>query len=143
MFDTGIVHLIEGVDIDQPRNAISLTNTLHQSFGSFDLCFEATDTPHTYKIKSFLPSVATQHLPDTRSLFLSPDRTIDPPLPRFLAVHRAIAYILHLSAAGEYIDKILWDLEETGIRSDGSTDLGRFVSLRLAGWLDSSVGAFS
>jgi hypothetical protein len=70
-------------------------------------------------------------LPPTRTLYLSENRTIEPPSPRLLAVHCAIAHILHLSAAGAYIDRILQDAEEHGIRADGSTELGRLVALGL------------
>lgn len=72
-----------------------------------------------------------------RTLFLTDDGTVDPPSPRPLAIHRTIARILHLSAAGEYIDKVLRDMREAGeqgVQADGSTDLGRLVHLGL--WLD-------
>ncbi len=36
--------------IDQSRNAVSLTHTLHQIFGSFQICLEATSLPHIYKV---------------------------------------------------------------------------------------------
>ncbi|KAF2454343.1 hypothetical protein BDY21DRAFT_353691 [Lineolata rhizophorae] len=144
MFDNGVAHLIEGIDIDRPRNAITLTPTLHWQFGSFRNFFtpSADHQPHTYRIDSHLPVLLRGPLPVTRSLYLTETRTIDPPSPRLLAVHRAISYILHLSAAGEYIDKILEDIEEQGIRADGSTELGRLVSLRLYGWLDGTVDAY-
>ncbi|KAF4979686.1 hypothetical protein FZEAL_4145 [Fusarium zealandicum] len=99
MFDSGVAHLIEGVDID----------------------------------RTFLPPGLAEDVPVTRALFLTEDKSIDPPSPRLLAVHRAIAHILHLSAAGDYIDDILRDVGEFGIRSDGSTDLSRLLKLRL-GW---------
>lgn len=72
----------------------------------------------------------------TRELFLSDGKTIDPPSPRLLALHRAIAKILSLSGAGEYIDKLFQDLEETGVREDGSTDLGRLITYRLGSGQD-------
>ncbi|EFR04059.1 hypothetical protein MGYG_07065 [Nannizzia gypsea CBS 118893] len=72
-------------------------------------------------------------LPVTRKLFFSQGKTIDPPSPRLLALHRAIAHILNLSGAGEYIDKLLRDLEEIGVQADGSTDLGRLITFRLGG----------
>jgi hypothetical protein len=46
---------------------------------------------------------------------------------RFLAIHRAIAHILHLSAAGSYIDEILEDMDKDSILVDGSTPIGRLV----------------
>lgn len=54
---------------------------------------------------------------------------------RLLALHRAIAHILFLSGAGEYINKILDDFDKTGVRADGTTELGRMVSWRMSGCL--------
>ncbi|KAJ3579736.1 hypothetical protein NPX13_g829 [Xylaria arbuscula] len=141
MFDHGVTHLIEGTDIDRPRNALTLTHQLHLFFGDFRIFFEPVQDEqqlHTYRVNSFLhPSVSrTLGLPITRTLYLTDTRTIDPPSPRLLAVHRAIAHILHLSAAGEYIDRLLRDMDEKGILADGSTDVGRLVKLSLSGWLD-------
>lgn len=143
MFDNGIIHLIEGTNIDQPRNAITLTHTLHQGFGDFKIFFEATDSSHTYRINSFLPFgvIRDPSFPIVRTLYLTDTRTIDPPLPRLLAIHRAIAHILHLSAAGDYIDTLLRDMENKGIQADGSTDLSRLLKLSLGGWLDGTISA--
>ena len=69
-----------------------------------------------------------------RTLYLTTTRTIDPPSPRLLAVHRAIARILHLSAAGGYINRILEDLDKKDTKTDASTELGHLVELRLGGW---------
>ncbi|KAK5989035.1 hypothetical protein PT974_10533 [Cladobotryum mycophilum] len=120
MFDSDVVHLIDGPEI----------------------YFEPVgDAPNTYKMDTFLPYAALNHLlPVTRSLFVTEERTIDPPSPRLLAIHRAIAHIPHLSAAGAYIDKILEDKEEQDVRVDGSTPLGRLVQLRMDGWWDGRVG---
>ena len=140
MFDHGVGRLVEGVDIDRPRNALTLTRDMHDLFGSFDIYFEPIpDTaPHTYRIETFLrPALVGGRFPVTRTLFLTDTRTIDPPSPRLLAIHRAIARILHLSAAGSYIDGILRDMANTGeqgAQTDGSTDLGRLIHLHL--WLD-------
>ncbi|KAH6629960.1 hypothetical protein B0J18DRAFT_419783 [Chaetomium sp. MPI-SDFR-AT-0129] len=145
MFDHGVGPLIDGVDIDRPYNALTLTRDIHGLFGEFSIYFEPVPdaAPHTYRIQSFDPSaiLGGLDLPITRTLFLTDDRTIDPPSARLLAIHSAIARILHLSAAGSYIDSILWDMEaagEAGAEADGSTDLGRLVHLRL--WLD-GIGA--
>ena len=136
MFDRGITRLIEGYDIDTPRNAISLTQDLHDLFGNFDIFFDPVpdQPPHTYRIQSLSPSqLVSPHVPVTRTLYLTENRTIDPPSPRFLAVHRAIAHILHLSAAGWYINQILQDREEP-TQEDGSTEIARLVKLGLGGW---------
>lgn len=133
MFDSGVVRLIEGTDIDRPRNALTLTHDFHQCFGDFQVFFTPTNQPHTYQIDTFLPPFVLQNLlPITRTLYLTETRTIDPPSPRLLAVHRAIAHILHFSAAGEYVDKILLQMEEEEIRADGSTELARLLRLGLS-----------
>jgi hypothetical protein len=145
MFDMGVAHLIEATEIDRPRNALTLTHSFHQFFGDFQVYFEPDpddQRPHTYRIASFLPApiLRDRPLPITRTLHLTDNRTIDPPSHRLLAIYCAIAHILHLSAAGEYIDQILRDAEKLGVQEDGSTELGRLVHLGLGGWVD-SVGA--
>ncbi|CAK7212583.1 hypothetical protein SCUCBS95973_001513 [Sporothrix curviconia] len=142
MFDKGVVHMIDGVDIDRPRNAMSLTHMMHHHFGAFQIYFEpVVDAVNTYRIQSFLSPRFNNALglPVTRTLFVTEDHTIDPPSPRLLAVHRAIAHILHLSGAGEYIERLLRDMEENLVRSDGTSELGRMVQLRLGGWAEGVV----
>ena len=144
MFDYGVVHLIDGVDIDRPRNALTLAHSYHTLFGSFGVFFDAVPGQYnTYRIQSFLQPLvsATMGFPVTRTLFVTETRTIDPPSPRLLAVHRAIAHILHLSAAGEYIERLLRDMEDNVVRSDGTSELGRMVGLGLGGWLDGAVNS--
>ncbi|GIC94148.1 uncharacterized protein Aud_010643 [Aspergillus udagawae] len=68
-------------------------------------------------------------------------RSIDPPFRELLAIHRAIGRILHLSAAGDYIDEFLRDMEEMEggeVMANGSTRLEDYVLFKLAGtcWLD-------
>lgn len=142
MFDTDAAHLIDGPEIDRPRNALTLTSSLHQFFfGDFQIYFELVNgPPNTYRIDTFLPYPALNNLlPVTRSLSVTEGRTIDPPSPRLLAVHRAIAHILHLSAAGSYIDRILRDIEEQTVRVHGSTPLDLLVNLRIGGWWDGRI----
>lgn len=137
MFDPGIGHLIDGPKIDSPINALTLTLDYHRLFGEFQIYFERTGTSHQYRIDSTeqSPFLRDPLFPVTRTLTLSPNRTIDPPSARLLEVHRAIALIMKLSAAGEYIEKVLHDMEELDVREDGSTHLGYLTGLRLGGWL--------
>ena len=117
-----------------------MTNHFHQLFGDFDIYFEPTadQIQHTYKIENVQSRsiFGDPLLPVTRTLYLTPDHTIDPPSPRLLAIHRAIGSILHLSGAGDYTDRIIRDMDEMSIEENGSTELGYYVSLKLAGWLD-------
>ncbi|KAF5023720.1 hypothetical protein F66182_4224 [Fusarium sp. NRRL 66182] len=113
MLDDGAAHLIEGVEIDRPRNALTLTQNLHTYFGDFRIFFKPEGTvPHKYHIGTFLPQGFTYDVPVTRTLFLTRERNIDPPSSRLLAIHCAIAHILYLSAAGDYIDDILRDADK-------------------------------
>lgn len=139
MFDTGVVCLIEGSDIDRPRNALTLTRRFHFLFGEFKVFFEpvSDSQAHTYRIHTFVSRYLLRDpaLPLTRTLYLSENRTIDPPSSQLLALHCAIAHILHLSAAGEYIDKLLREMEGQGVcAADGSTELDRLLRLGLRGW---------
>ncbi|KLU91809.1 hypothetical protein MAPG_10757 [Magnaporthiopsis poae ATCC 64411] len=135
MFDVGVVHMIEGVEIDRPHNAISLTQEHHRHFGAFRIFFHGpieSQPQHTYRVDAFDDFVRRAlRLPVTRTLYLTENRNIDPPSPRLLAIHRAIGHILHLSGAGDYIEQVLRDAEEYGVRSDGSTQLGMLLSLKL------------
>ncbi len=72
-------------------------------------------------------------LPITHSLSLAEHRTIDAPLPRLLALHCAIAHILALSGAGDYITEILQNIEEKTVRADGLAELDLLVTLGLGG----------
>ncbi|KAJ5742628.1 uncharacterized protein N7511_011360, partial [Penicillium nucicola] len=141
MFDPGIGHLIDGPKIDSPSNAITLTLDYHRLFGEFQIYFQSTGIPHQYRIDSTeqSPFLRDPLFPVTRDLTLSPNHTIDPPSSRLLDVHRAIALILKLSGAGEYIERVLRDMEQLHISEDGSTNLGSLAGLRLGGWLTLSV----
>ena len=133
MFDPGILHWVEGTNIDRPYNALTLSVGLHRRFGNLEVYFEAApEMEHTYTIKCTSPfQIFRPRLPVTRELFITPHRNIEPPMPRLLAIHRACCLILHISGAGEYIDKVLRDMEESTARSDGTTELGSLVNMRL------------
>ncbi|OAA66906.1 hypothetical protein SPI_01482 [Niveomyces insectorum RCEF 264] len=138
MFDKDVVFLIDSADIDLPCTALTLTTSLHNYFGAFQIFFDAVpEQANTYRIQSFLPPYINHRhgFPITRSLFVIENRAIDPPSPRLLAAHRAIAHILHLSGAGYYINRLLRDIEDKAMRLDGFSDLGR-MGRSQAGWLD-------
>lgn len=138
MLDYGILELINGSEMDRPRNAISLTTHYRYLLGDFVVYFTPQDgpddPPHTYKIDTFFTIMRGHVLPATRTLFLTEDQTIEPPEPRFLALHRAIAHILHLSGARYHIHDVIEKFEMGAVQADGSTELGKFVELRLGGW---------
>lgn len=142
MYDLEVVYLIEGIDIDRPFNAITLTQDMHDSFGRFDIFFESVYGPgtddHTYRINAFDPDLVSFSLPITRTLY-NADPNIDMPSARLLALHSAIGHILHLSGGGRYIDSLFREMEDLCARSDGSTRFDDMVRLRLGGWWDGMV----
>ncbi|ODH35408.1 hypothetical protein ACO22_02932 [Paracoccidioides brasiliensis] len=138
MLEPGIARLFDGQDVDSPKNALTLTHHYHRLLGEFEIYFEPIEGANNrYTIRSTErnPILCERLLPITRMLSLSPSCSIDPHSSRLLKVHRAIALILKLSGAGEYIENILRDMEEVEVKEDGSTSLGRLMSLRLSGWL--------
>lgn len=138
MFDPGIGHLVDGPKIDSPSNALTLTLDFHRLFGEFQIYTERTGMPYQYRIDSTeqSPFLRDPIFPVSRTLSLSPNRTIDPPSSRLIDVHRAVALIMKLSGAGEYIERILRDMEALDVKEDGSTQLGHLAGLRLGGWLN-------
>ncbi|KAE8310227.1 hypothetical protein BDV41DRAFT_566721 [Aspergillus transmontanensis] len=116
MFDpTIIIPRISGCDIDRPMSAIAFEHL----------------SDHTYMVDYLLLTI---ELPVTRTLFLTPDRSVDPPSVELLKLHYAIARIFHLSAAEEYIDNILRRMDETDGRqlsANGSTPIDHYIWLKL------------
>lgn len=136
MFDAGLSHRLDGPNIDSPINALTLTLDNHRLFGEFQLFFEPTGQPLEYKIDSLESSFLRDPIfPITRKLTLSPNDTVSLPDPRLLRVHSAVAHIMKLSGAGDYIERVLRDIEEVDVKVDGSTNLGYLTGLRLNGWL--------
>ena len=134
MFDFGILGLIQGPEINRPRNGVTLCTTMHGYFDEFMVYFEPTGIePHTYTIDTYFGEDLIEGLPVTSQLRLTPERTIDPPSSRLLALHCAISRILHMSGAGVCIDKVLRDIGDNDVKADGSTALGPIVSGILSG----------
>lgn len=145
IFDHGIQDLINEC-VGKPRNAMTLTKNYHHMFGEFEFYFTQldgpNDPPHTYKIDNFVPLNMRRELPAIRTFRTEANgKPINPPEPRFLALRRALAHVLHLSSAGPYIDELLKKLQEKPTEEDGSTELGLFAQLRLDGWCPSATTA--
>ena len=145
MFQPDISYKLDGQDICRPYNAITLTSSSHVDFGSVAIYFDPTEVRHKYIIRAWdkdFGSFSDPPLPIERKLRLDPNKEIEPPSPALLAIHRAVGRILHLSAAGEYIDGIWRDMKNVRvIAEDGSSDLGSYVSAHLGGWMEvSTVG---
>lgn len=140
--DCDISHIISGVDIHRQFYALSLTYGLNVHFSNYEIFFEPVpDQQNTYRIDKFLPDIIRPMVPVTRTLYIADDESIEAPSSHFLAIHRAIAYILHLSRAGDYIDKILNDMDEPGVYKGGDRAWSdrNSEARRLAGWCRSCL----
>ncbi|KAI9737170.1 MAG: hypothetical protein M1834_000763 [Cirrosporium novae-zelandiae] len=139
MFDPNLIQLINGPEIDQPRNAITLTREFRRQFDNFSIYFDPINNqPHTYRIDSahHFKTLRDPIFPITRTLYLTAKQhPIDPPSPRILAFHRACVTILKLSNARSYMNQVVEALlggDGVVISADGSSDLGRMVRLKWA-----------
>ena len=52
MFDSGIVHLIDGPQIDSPMNVLTFTLDYHRLFGKFEIYLEPTGIQYQCRIDS-------------------------------------------------------------------------------------------
>ena len=84
-------------------------------------------TPNRYFVKKYrrFPSVYKAYLPnDGHVTFTAHDGRYSLPDEKLLAVHAAVAAILHASGMAEVIDRILQDRDETPcLATDGSTPI--------------------
>ncbi|KAF8810920.1 hypothetical protein BYT27DRAFT_7185242 [Phlegmacium glaucopus] len=117
-----IVRELNGANIHRLQNVLTLSVEVHGKFDALKLWFEPTNktntytvqTPHTrYLRPSYKPTVT----------FTTPDEDKLPvPSSEYLAIHAACAKVAHLSGAGEHIDKILREMEDTKVLSkDGAS----------------------
>ncbi|KAI9369317.1 hypothetical protein BJX61DRAFT_519996 [Aspergillus egyptiacus] len=133
MFDPDVVGSINGVGIDRPFNAMTLTHRCHTLFGKFKIVFDEMGGQE-YKIHTANKKNDKME-PVVRTLVARDG--VEPVARGLLAIHRAIATILHLSAAGEYIEKLIRDNEDMeggGVLSpNGSTSIGDYIYWKLCG----------
>ncbi|KAG1774105.1 hypothetical protein EV702DRAFT_1200600 [Suillus placidus] len=92
--------------IDAPVNGMTLQYTLHTLFDNFAWCLHATDVPETYDVHWFRP-VPRGHENFQQVRFQDHSKHGTPlPHPKIIAIHAAVAHVLHLSGAGEVMDKV-------------------------------------
>ncbi|KAH7906958.1 hypothetical protein BJ138DRAFT_1161323 [Hygrophoropsis aurantiaca] len=107
---------LNGDKIHRLENIITLRPDLHSLFDTLDLWLEEDQsTANRYKIcfstgmRLGFPVFVTFTTPDPEHLPL--------PSPDLLLLHAVCARVAHLFGAGEYVDEILKDLEETRVLS--------------------------
>ncbi|KAN0140517.1 hypothetical protein V8E53_001726 [Lactarius tabidus] len=112
------VERMNGEKVHSLYNVMTMQKDAHDIFDRLELWFEETATPNCYKVRKpelFLPSKGEVTFP-------TPDPVKLPlPSPRLLATHAACAQVAHLSGAGEYVDRILEDMEEICVLAHDGT----------------------
>ncbi|KAG1775601.1 hypothetical protein EV702DRAFT_1199079 [Suillus placidus] len=92
--------------IDNPENGMLLDTTMHYGFDSYAWCLHPTDVLHKYTVNWFRP-VPLGLGKFTEVQFQDHSQTGIPlPNPTFIALHSAVAHVLHLSGATEVIDRV-------------------------------------
>lgn len=115
-------------------NVMTLEMCLHTEFRRFLMTFESMDVEHRYRVKP-LPGFAgycNRFLPSDGivSFCSHDDGKSHLPSPELLALHAAVADILHATGRGKIIDGIVdeyWRFSR--LAGDGSTDVGRLLSV--------------
>ncbi|KAG1814646.1 uncharacterized protein BJ212DRAFT_1481852 [Suillus subaureus] len=92
--------------IDNPENGMLLDIALHRGFDSYRWCLHPTDVLHKYKVH-WLRYVPLHKENFTEVQFRDHSRDGVPlPNPTLIALHSAVAHVLHISGAAEVIDKV-------------------------------------
>ncbi|KAI9437453.1 hypothetical protein H4582DRAFT_277290 [Lactarius indigo] len=115
---------LKGSEIHGLDNVMTLDLFHHHWFDRLDLWFEAVEgSPNTYTIKATDTVYLVSCKADDRRITLT-SAFADLPLPNpvYFEIHAACCRVAHLSGAGEYMNKVLEDMEDTSVLSeDGSS----------------------
>jgi hypothetical protein len=126
-----------GDGIHSLDNVMTLEYDIHAWFDELKLWFEAVvsglqsvspcseclqdDKENTYNICVTKERILGQFQVNPIE-FTSADPDLPLPNPTYLKIHAACCRVAHLSGAGEYMDKVLEDVEDMGVLSkDGSS----------------------
>ncbi|KAK7676795.1 hypothetical protein QCA50_020263 [Cerrena zonata] len=129
--------------VDDVSNGVLLEYNARAGFVGYYWCFQKTDRANEYNIRVYNRDRAClrarrwerPHDPpvvfrDRSGEFLRTQkrsRTLSVPDPRFIAIHAAIAGILHMSGAGEFFDELLMKFFD----DDGLAPLVRWQDFEL------------
>ncbi|KAI9768994.1 MAG: hypothetical protein M1840_004590 [Geoglossum simile] len=112
----GIFHMFpklrdfSSADINDPRNALTLWNSLRNEFGSFRLCLEPSAIPNRYHIKRYsgFSTYLNRSLPsDGFVTFTAHDGRYALPDEYLLSIHASVGAVLHASGMAETIEHAL------------------------------------
>jgi len=101
---------LNGERVHSLFNVMTMQMDAHDLFDRLELWFERTATPNCYNVR-MTPDRRILSYPDVVT-FTTPDPVGLPlPSPDLLALHEACAQVAHLSGAGEYVDRIIEEME--------------------------------
>lgn len=142
MFLPGLSTILEGSLIDTPANAMILASDIHDEFGKL-LCYleEVPDCPncYTFKTTSGAAELLPGLYPKTEVITLvnhEPEgtRVADLPSACLLKLHAACCKMMEMAGAGEYVERVLEDMErmqeEGTLAGDGSSDIGMVLRMK-------------
>ncbi|OBZ67892.1 hypothetical protein A0H81_12182 [Grifola frondosa] len=118
--------------LDSPENGMMLRAELHMDYDDFSFCLLATKETNVYTIHWFdeVSGVAAG-LEEVRFTDHS-GGGIPLPNPKFVAIHAAIAHILHLSGASEVIDAVMDRFFKDGVVPAGRITDDDDMALRMS-----------
>jgi len=113
---------LKGAGVHSLDNIMTLQLDIHSWFDQLQVWFEAVDgKENTYNICATEQAHLWTCKPNPIE-FKSAYPDLPLPNPTYLRIHAACCRVAHLSGAGEYMDKILEDLEDIRVLSkDGSS----------------------
>ena len=130
MFAPTAAAILHGPELDSVKNTLYIAHEIHESMGSLDLWFEATEVQDTYSVKTasslVYEDLGSYDIPD-KVAFTNKDThdTHDLPSPMLPRTHAALCRVLHLSGAVGYVRNIIQEMErldDVGVlAADGSS----------------------
>ncbi|KAF8604828.1 hypothetical protein BDV93DRAFT_440060, partial [Ceratobasidium sp. AG-I] len=121
---------LNGNDINRVENVMTLSAKQHKLFGELDMWLASVeDQENTYVVRTAgwvqgnVPVSEEKHV-----VLTTTDPALGLPDPRYLALHAACAQVWHASGMAEYVENLLWDMEELRVLpEDGCSDLLMFA----------------
>lgn len=128
-----LLHELTGNEINRLENVLTLNTDEHTYFGKLKCWFEPYgDEPNDnivrarYALNGIYPKDKVVRFETSSELLPVPD-------PRYFALHAACAQVVHASGLGEYIDRIIRDVEKMNVLpEDGSSDALVFALHRVS-----------
>lgn len=127
-YSPGLSEKFKGSQIDQPDNALMLATAIHNAFGALNIWLtleERSEDWAIYRLESNRRSTLEEnHWPPEGKVRLRTFKEIKMADPYYLALHRAFAKAISMSAGAELLDSIQHDMETTVVLSEDPNVMG-------------------